>query len=205
MKSLSWMMSVVCLSIATFLFVSLGALDRARAGFFEVGASGSYKKSHIDVDAYDEAYSLTGSLAYFLTEASALELSYTDGTHKRVISEDVPYGHVTTMFYKTVGLDFVYTWGARDAVLRPYLKGGANYIISKRIVDQYRIPGGTMFQPSVIDDSPGLVPSAGAGFRIGMTEHLSLKVGVDGWSSRSLNKPPLTIDWIGRAGLSWFF
>lgn len=180
-------------------------ISHAKAGLIEIGASGSYKRSNIDIDAYDESTSITGSMAYYFTEASALEVSYTDGTNKRVISENVANGHVTYLYYKTAGIDLVYTFGGKDATIRPYIKAGTNYIISKRIVDQYRLADGTLFPATTLDDTPGLVPSAGLGFRIGLTDALSLKVGVDGWTSRPLTAPPVTVDWFGRAGLSWFF
>jgi outer membrane protein W len=197
--------AALALSLAFAALIFTFVSSTARAGLFEIGASGSYKKSNIDVDAYDESTSITGSLAYYLTEASALELSYTDGTNKRVISEGVPNGHTTFLYYKTVGIDLIYTFGAKDAVVRPYVKAGTNYILQKRIVDQYRAADGTLFPAYVLDDTPGFVPSAGAGFRIGLTESLALKVGVDGWTSRPLSAPPVTVDWFGRAGLSWFF
>lgn len=189
------------------IFVLLVALapEAALAGFFEIGASGSYKRTNIDVDAYDESFSLTGSIAYYLTESSALEASYTDGSSKRVISQDVPNGHVTELNYKSAGLDFVYTFGGKDAFIKPYLKAGVAYIIQKRIVDQYRLADGTLFPANTLEDTPGFVPSAGLGIRIGLTDTLSLKVGVDGWTSAPLNTPPVTFDWFGRAGLSWFF
>jgi len=183
----------------------LSTAPNAYAGFIEIGASGSYKKSNISADAYDESMSLTGSIAYYLTESSAIEASYTDGTNKRVISPNVVNGHVTQLFYTTVGLDFIYTFGSKDTAIRPYVKGGTNYIITKRIVDQYRIADGTLWPPTPIEDTPGLVPSVGFGVRIGVTEAINLKVGVDGWTSRPLNKQPVTVDWFGRAGLSWFF
>lgn len=185
--------------------VAVAAPATALAGFIELGASGSYKRTNIDVDAYDESLSLTGSITYYFTESSALEASYTDGRSKRVISLDVPNGHVTELYYKTVGLDFVYTFGGKEAVIRPYVKAGVVYILSKRIVDQYRLSDGSLFAANVIDDTTGIVPSAGFGLRVGLTESLSLKVGVDGWTSRPLSSPPVTVDWFGRAGLSWFF
>lgn len=177
----------------------------AHAGFFEIGASGSYKRTNIDVDAYDESLSITGSIAYYLTESSAIEASYTDGSSKRVISQDVPNGHVTDLYYKSAGLDFVYTFGGKDSFIKPYIKAGVAYIISKRIVDQYRLADGTLFAANVIEDTPGVVPSAGLGMRVGLTDTLSLKLGVDGWTSRPLNNSPVTVDLFGRAGLSWFF
>ncbi len=194
--------------ILAFALVTLSSLmitAPAFAGFVEIGGSGSYRKSNIDTDAYDESLSITGSLAYYFNEASAIELSYTDGNNKRSISENDPNGHITKLHYETLGFDFMYTLGKKESTIRPYLKIGTNYILKKRIIDQFRGPDGEWREADVREDEPGLVPSAGAGFRLGLTETLSLKIGVDGWSSRPLNKPPVTFDWFGRAGLSLLF
>ena len=175
------------------------------AGVFEVSASGSYRKQTIEIDAYDESRSLTGSIAYYLSEATAIEASYTSGTSRRAISEDLANGHVTSLSYTTTGLDVIYTAGGKESAIRPYVKAGAAYILSKKIVDQYRAPDGTLMPATTLEDSPGAVPSAGLGIRLSLTSNLSLKVGVDGWTSRPMSKPPVTIDWFGRAGLSLFF
>lgn len=194
----------VLVFIPVFALVHFLAPSTALAGFFEIGASGSYKKSNIDIDAYDESMALTGSIAYFLTESSAIEASYTDGNNKRVIATDT-LNHTTQLFYTTAGLDFVYTFGGKDAAVRPYFKGGTNYIVSKKLVDQYSYNDGTIRAPNTLEDTPGFVPSGGFGIRVGLTDAINLKVGVDGWTSRPLSSQPVTVDWFGRAGLSWFF
>ena len=197
------------LSRATFAVLVLILANTASAGFIEIGGSGSYKRSNIDGDTFDEIQSLTGSLAYYFTEASAIEISYTDGTNRRVVNttsatSTQQNSHVTSMFYKIVGLDFIYTIGGREAPIRPYIKFGANYILSKRLLDQYSYDG-TFFAPTIKEDSPGAVPSAGLGVKFSMTQSLSLKVGVDAWTSRSVNQQPVTVDYIGRVGISWLF
>lgn len=189
----------------TTLFLIGLAPSLAHAGFVEIGAAGSYRRSNIDVNAYDEAKSITGSFSYYFSESSAMELSYTDGMNKRAISEGQPNGHVTTMYYSLIGLDLVYTFGGREAAFRPYVKAGANYILEKRIVDQYRDASGNLFPASVIEDEPALVPSAGIGCKVALTQNLSLKLGVDGWYSRPVNKDPVTIDYAARVGLSFMF
>lgn len=178
--------------------------SEALAGFFEIGASGTYRRSNIDTYAYDESTSITGSVAYYLNEASAFELSYTDGRNKRVISENQPTGHVTYLYYTTAGADFVYTFGNRESAIRPYLKAGAVYIISKKLLDQYMYQDAT-FGAREREDATGLAPSAGIGIRVALTKNWSLRLGVDGWSSRPLSTPPVTVDWFGRAGLSFLF
>ena len=203
-QSLSSMPLAAMFRVAIVALVMLPAIS-ASAGFIEIGASGSYRKTNIDVDAYDESFSYTGSIGYYLSEASAIELSYTNGQDTRVISDTIQNAHVTYLYYQTAGADFVYTFGAKESAFRPYLKAGVVYILSKEIVDQYRLPDGTYFPALTLSDAAGLAPSAGFGFRIAVTDSLSFKIGVDGWSSRPLTDPPITFDWFGRAGLSWLF
>lgn len=177
----------------------------AHAGLFEISGSGSYRRSVIDADSIDESRSITGSLAYYITESTALEASYTDGLSVRQISFSKPNGRLNKMAYKTIGLDFIYTVGARESAFRPYLKVGANYIVQKRIVDQYRDAGGNLFEANTKEDDPGVVPSAGIGFRLGLTESLGMKIGVDAWTSQPMSSGATTLDYVFNAGLSLMF
>lgn len=179
--------------------------SKAYAGFIEIGGSGSYRKSNIDSSTTDEARSVTGSVAYYISDASAFELSYTDGLSKREISPGQPYGNVTKLSYRTVGLDFIYTLGKREDSFRPYVKVGANYILLKRVMIQYYDSSGNPFDPDEHDGDTGIVPSGGIGFRVGLTESLAFKAGVDAWASQTLNSGPLTFDFIANVGLSLMF
>ena len=192
----------------TSLAVLLSAIvifgSEARAGFIEVGASGSYKKSNIGTDSFDESQSITGSFSYYFDESSALELSYTDGLNRRRLGDGQPNGQLTNMTYKMMGLDFVLTLGDRESTIRPYIKVGGVYIMEKKITGQYW-QSGNVFPASPREDPSALVPSAGIGFKLSLTKSLSLKVGVEAWSSRSVSEQPVTIDYSGRVGLSWMF
>lgn len=194
--------TLAAVACAFVLITSLVTASTASAGIWEIGASGSYRRQNIDKDAVDESQSLTGSLSYYLDEASAIEASYTDGTSKRSISPSTVNGHITTALYKFLGLDFVYTIGG--GTTRPYIKAGAQYILEKKIVDQYTDANGNN-PPRTVSSDPALVPSVGVGFKMGLTTSLSLKVGVDAWTSDSLSVQPVKIDYAGRAGLSWMF
>lgn len=179
----------------------------ASAGVWEIGASGSYRRQNIDVNAVDEAQSLTGSLSYYLDDASALELSYTDGKSRREIETSTAGNttlHRTTVNYRAVGLDFIYTIGKREAQVRPYVKAGLQHMITKEYIDQY-VVNGVNQSPTGSNENDSLVPTAGAGVRIGLTEALSLKAGIDAWSSRALNKKPFDVDYAARVGLGWMF
>ena len=188
-----------------FLAIILLTTAQAHAGFVEIGGSFGLKKTTIDEGAYEMSQSETGSVSYYFDESSALELSYTNGYTKQAFNESLPGGHVTTMFYSMAGLDFIYTFGTRETRFRPYLKVGTNYIIDKRIVDQYRGTDGNWNPAHTEPVAPTFVPSAGAGFRIGISENLSLKVGVDAWTSAAVSARPINIDYAGRAGISFMF
>ena len=177
----------------------------AHAGFVEIGASGSMRKSTIDQNSYDQTQAITASVTYYFDESSAVELSYTNGASKRAFAENLPFGQVTSLFYSLIGLDMIYTFGPKENAFRPYLKGGANYILEKRIVQQARDSNGIWESANVIPSTPALVPSLGAGVRIGLTQNLSLKVGIDAWTSGPVSQRPLTLDYAGRIGLALMF
>lgn len=197
-------MNLAKLVCAAVFGIAIFSSSLAHAGFVEVGGSGSYKRSNIGNNSYDESQSITGSFSYYFDESSALELSYTDGISRRLIGEGQPDGQLTNMYYKMIGLDLVLTMGDREATIRPYIKIGGVYIMDKRITTQYW-SGGNYFTPNTVQDPAALVPSAGLGFKLALTKSWSLKVGVEAWSSRSISEQPVTIDYSGRVGLSWMF
>lgn len=192
-------MKLAIFSLVTLLFSS----TVAQAGFIEVGASGTYRKQNVGADIFSESYSITGSLSYLFDEMSAIELSYTEGYGRTVVGATTNGATKELISSATMAsLDFVYTFGDKGAVLRPYLKAGAGYLIKKEITEV--IVG---FPNRTYNEDTGFVPSAGVGFRLALTQTLSLKVGVDGWSSQPIGKENRNskIDYAGRAGISWLF
>lgn len=172
--------------------------SQAFAGFVELGISGNYRKSSIDRDNYQESLSYTGSLTYYFWEMSALEFSYTNGVSNAVVHPVGDSRTNTITGFELMGLDFILTLAEREAILQPYVKVGGAYI-KKKIIK--RTQG--------LDDrdggsSEGLVPSAGLGFKVKLTKELSLKVGVDAWTSPP-KQQPVIVDLAGRVGLSWMF
>ncbi len=175
--------------------------EAAQAGFIEVGLAGNYKKVNLTSEIYDQSTSLTGSLSYLFDEMSAIELSYTDGSSKRVIGSTVGLGSTTEVNYSMMGMDFILTLGDREAVLRPYLKVGVAYILEKKYTETHE-----GFPPQApVTEGSALVPSFGLGFRFLMSKNLSLKGGLDAWSSKSISEDDAKWDYAGRVGLSWMF
>ncbi len=192
-----------------FLFqIILGLLctSISHAQFIEIGGSGSFKKTNFAPGAYDSGSSLTGSLSYIFDEMSAVELSYTNGVSSQVVPISTQgittLNHTTSVYYELMGLDLVITLGSSDWTFRPYLKGGTAFLLKKRLVDQ--IDG----NPASVDNEPtGFVPSAGFGFKLTITKNLSLKAGIEAWTSAPLiggqSNPSLDVS--ERAGFSWLF
>lgn len=186
--------------LLSFAIVLLG--PAARAGFIEIGASGNYKRVNVADEVLDTQRALTGSLAYYFNEMSAVELSYTDGLQKSEVKSNVGLGQTIQVAYSMIGLDFILTIGERDAVLRPYIKAGAAYILEKK---RTQIMEFNPTQNSVAEEEPSLVPSAGLGFKLSLTKTWSIKAGIDAWSSKSISEDNAKIDYAGRLGLSWMF
>lgn len=175
----------------------LGFLPQASAGYLELGVSGSYKQSYIDTDSWELTTAYTASVDWYFALQSALELSYTNGSQQTYLHFDDRPSQTTTNYFELVGLDFVYTFFSPEVVVRPYLKGGAAYLLRKDLVFD------TAGQTVVLNQDTGLVPSAGAGAKISITRDFAIKLGVDGWAST-----PGTAkrwDYVARAGVSWMF
>ena len=183
-----------CILLFGLLLVSPSAF----AGIFEVGASGNYRISRIDNDNYQEMVSYTGTISYYFWEMSAFELSYTEGTQIVVLQIPTENKTTTTTSFKMGGLDLVLTLADKDSVFQPYIKVGGAYI-KKEIYREVATLG-----IDRLPSSEGVVPSAGVGFKVKITNAFSIKAGVDAWTSPS-NQKPTTIDYAGRAGVSWMF
>lgn len=196
--------SHLLLSLATLL-VSLPS----HAGFTEIGASVNYRKTSIDENNYSDTTSYTGSISYYFWERSALELSYTSGLGK-LSTKASGVGEIKRVQiaeFTMTSLDLVLSLSGKDDILQPYIKLGAGYV-DKNIFMEDELTGRKLIQ-----SQSGVVPSAGIGIKVGLTKNLSLKLGVDAWTS-PLNDDSkdsdgadrkMQIDYAGRAGLSWMF
>lgn len=192
-----------------FLFLSAALLvfqaPAALAGYFEIGLSGNYKKIYLPSDsqqnASDQSQSMTTSLAYYFYEMAAIEFNYTKGKSRRFVPSSVA-NVKTTHYFGLVGTDLIFTFAKRKAPFVPYVKIGAGYFIEKEVAYEYD----DKVNPITVDVvrlEKTLVPSAGAGFRMRLTERMSFKLGLEVWSSDALQNDP-QLDWAGKAGVSWF-
>jgi hypothetical protein len=137
-------------------------------------------------------------LAYFFWQSEALELSYTDGTSTSVVQPTGGTLTKTVWSLQLTGLDLIINLLGPGNAIQPFMKLGGAYL-NKSVTEQS--PNSTT---PTIPHQIGIVPSAGFGFRINVTQQFGIKLGVDAWTT-PLNTHPVIIDYAGRAGLSWLF
>lgn len=173
----------------------------ASAGLFEVSGAINYKSSRFDAANYQQSQSYTASVSYYFWEMSALELSYTDGLSELSAQASGDEQRVFKTQFKMAGLDVVFSFANRKAAVQPYIKVGAAHIqkdlFQENPLDGSRIKTG---------DGKGIVPSAGVGIKIKLTETFSIKIGGETWSNPQDpdSNEPVIWDSAARAGLSWF-
>ena len=184
------------------IFVLLVALSSATAsaGFIEVGAAANYRFSGYDTNNYIQSLSYTASLSYYFWEMCAWELNYTTGYSKQVTqgTSSIDPKETVEDNIGLTALDLVLSFAERADPIRPYIKIGGGYLIK----DRYRQINND--NEDLIAHQEGLVPSGGFGLSINLTKELSIKVGLDAWTS-PLQVKPVIVDYAGRAGISWMF
>ena len=180
--------------------IALGCATAAQAGVIELGASASYHKTTITPKNYSTSESYTGSLAYYFTESSAVELSYTEG-----VSKGVTDTYETNSYFNIYGADLILTVGGKESAFRPYVKVGGAYVYKEIHYKQFGFDVVTV-------KSGGLVPSAGLGFKLLLTSNFALRAGVEGQSSPAKDDyapegehRDTVYDFAAKGGISWMF
>lgn len=187
------MASGVKLVVLILLTLLLGI--PADAGFFEVGASGSYRSSYVNEFNYSRTQALTGTVAYYFWEMSALEFSYTSGTNQTFGRTANDQSYIATTEFELFGADLILSLAGRQAPFRPYFKFGGSH-------QRKRITFEQSYFPAYVEKIEGFAPTVGAGFKLMMTEALALKMGGDAWASPDRTN---RFDVAATVGLSWLF
>ncbi len=183
----------------TLLLLSAGALP-AWAGFFELGAAANYRYSGYDPNNFVQSLTYTASASYYFWEMCAWELNYTTGYSKQVNQGTTKIDNRETVEdnIQLTALDLVLSFAARQDPFRPYVKVGAGYLVKDRFFQVNKD------NENLIAHQEGWVPSGGFGLSLSITHELSVKVGIDAWTT-PLKIKPMIIDYAGRAGISWMF
>jgi hypothetical protein len=172
----------------------------AAAGFIEVGAAANYRYSGYDPNNYVQSLTYTASLSYYFWEMCAWELNYTTGYSKQVTQGSTPIDPKQTVEdnIQLTSLDLVISFASREDPFRPYVKIGGGYLVKDRY---FQVNND---DENLIAHQVGWVPSGGFGLSLNVTKELSIKIGLDAWSS-PLAVQPIIVDYAGRAGISWMF
>lgn len=175
--------------------------------YFEIGLSGNYRKVYLTelgstARAYDENSAYTASFAYYFREMTALEFSYSQGKNTRYIPSST-ITSTTTHRYNLFGTDLVFTFGKRTDQFIPYIKAGIAYF-DKKSIDYEYINNGVPEQPQTVEINSTVVPSAGFGMQIRLTQRIAFKAGLEFWTSGAISKSIEDFDWAARMGISWF-
>lgn len=187
-----------CSFVALLLAVSCFYHSPSTANYIELSATTNYRKSSIDRENFQESVSYTGSISYYFWEMSALELSYTNGLTELNIKPPGEPKTTNTTVFQLIGLDLVISFAGREDFFQPYVKAGGAYLEKKATQE---VEGfGVRRIPSV----HGIVPSGGLGFRLKLNQQFSFRAGIDAWTS-PMDQKVKTVDYAGRAGISWFF
>ncbi len=160
----------------------------------EVGSAVSYRKSSVNSENYQVSSSVTGSVSYYFSQNSAVELSYTNGSGVILIQPIATAKTRITSNFEMIGLDYVLS--VQEGMIQPFVKFGAAYI--KKQFEQNTDVASAEQIPMV----KGFVPSAGLGVKLNLTKSFSFKIGIDAWTS-PLQSQPILVDYAGRAGLSF--
>jgi hypothetical protein len=174
------------------LFLVLLLSTQAEAGYFEIGASGSYRKTSYDAENFLVYRSGTASVAYYFWEMSAIELNYTKSRQDEKRTQYESRSFIT--FY---GADLIFSLASRKSLFQPYIKVG---IAHQNKTGSYK-QSGIAYNLTPVE---GWAPSAGIGFKIIIGQHIAIKTGIDVWSS-PLSQDKVSYDYAGRLGLSFLF
>ncbi len=170
-----------------------------QAGYVELDISASAKRNSISEEEYTFNQSLTGSAAYYFFQGFAVELSYTRGLYVQstAATNSLPRYRIESD-YTLVGTDLIAAWGDKQSAFRPYIKAGMMQV-TKIITLK---PEGQ--ESSVSVQEPKVVPSAGVGLQLMLSQTFAIKVGLDVWPNEEMSSPNVIWDYATRVGLSWF-
>ena len=180
--------------LCVFVGILLTSLH-STAGFIEIGSSGQYRSSYVNEFNYSRTQALTGSLAYYFWEMSAIEFSYTNGVNQTFGKTANDENFIATTTFELAGADIILSLAGKQAPFRPYFKVGVSYQKKKIRFEQ------TYF-PDYVREIFGWAPTFGAGFKLMMTDTLALKIGMDAWASPEESN---RFDFAASAGFSWLF
>lgn len=169
---------------------------RSQALVTELGLSYGYSKKTFNASNYYQTESKSASLAFYLFEKIALELSH---THSFYESQEVDTTASRTVQQTSQISDgsLIYTMFDRKSMIQPYVKAGAAYIKKNQVVKYLNAAAIS------VPESSGWAPSYGLGLKIALTQTFNLKLSYEAWQT-PLSDGTHSEDNTFKAGLSWY-
>lgn len=200
-----YFVKIEVMKLAILIFLIFPVIGQA--GYYELGFSGNYRKLNLPSQtarkSFDATVSYTGSFAYYFAEMAAMELNYTKGQSERFVP-GTDADSRTIYDFSLVGLDLILTFAERKAAFVPYIKAGMAYFAKKEVTYEFTNNLTNVTTSNRADLGEAYVPSLGFGVKFRVTQTIAFKLGLEAWTSDSLDTDP-EWDWAGRAGISWFF
>jgi opacity protein-like surface antigen len=190
---------------AVLSFLTLGQLFAfsASAVTTEVGINYNRKKSSFDANNLTNSEYTTGSLSFYFSDRVAIELSYTKALairEEKIVSGSTVLSQQTIVqTTQALGSDLIWVVLGRRTYFQPFLKAGAAQL--KRVQEVKDHLNNTVLS---LEPETAIVPSLGAGFKIAITEQLSVKISYD-TSRTPVSSNTFVNDDQLRAGLAWMF
>lgn len=186
------------------LFFSLSLLFAVsvQAMYTELGVSYNYMKRTFDELNKVENQGSTLSLAFYVWDRVAIEMSYTNGLYVKKEKESSLTSstsqRTTTQYSDIYESNLIYVFADKKATVQPYVKGGAAYIKKRQVVQIDNDP------PFEVSPTPGVAPSYGIGLKLLISETMSIKTSYDAVRT-PIDDNASADDITGRVGLSWIF
>lgn len=144
--------------------VALFMENSSQAGTFELGVSFSYSRNNISDSSFSYTRRWTGSVGYYLTESSEIELSYEDAVERTRID-----GYQDTTFHdKTLSASWVQALTGKDFPLQPFVRGGIGQL-NREATGTY---AGGVSPPATLDSVTIVL---GAGLRLFLTREFVIR------------------------------
>ena len=104
--------------------IGLGFSTHARAGVFELGGSYAYQKSTYNAGSYTWSQRWSGSLGYYFSQDSELELMYQDSLNKnyQLGVQDITYHD------RVYSMNLLYYLMGQEAAIKPYFRIGGGQL-----------------------------------------------------------------------------
>ena len=209
-----YLLRVLSLSI---ILVALLQSEAAKAGYFEISANGAYTRFNngtIDGEpSFTKTVKLGGGLAYRLSEATSIELSYSQTRNFDTFAQEVSeiskkYYIQQTREFKTLSLNLIIDFAGKGARFKPFIRGGGGFMIRSTTMAGTSLDLDTLETATLTFNDAVPVQSAsadgGMGFKIYVADSTAIEITGTVYAT-DLDKPEIYLHYAVSGGLRFLF